>query len=349
MRKVYNPEDYVGKKLWSWTVTGTTDERTTDNRKMVTCLCECGSVRNVNLKNLIAGKSKSCGCERVRIQVESVTKNEVGNVYGKLTVLRRAPVKDPWGARWECVCECGNIAVAVGKHLRNGVTTACLQCTRKMFCGTNKITRDGERYNRLVILKRSDTNVTKSICQCDCGNIVERNTHDVVTGYSKSCGCHLKELYSSLEYSIKASATFQGIDVSEWNGFLTSENIRSRLTKKYAAWRKEVMERDDYTCQCCGFKSGMGITMPLNVHHKYSFYKYPEKRTILENGITLCYNCHSQKVIGSFHSVYGRYDNTPEQLDEYIATYRQEHGLTLDENNIKAGDPDTRHTTQAPI
>ena len=45
----------------------------------------------------------------------------------------------------------------------------------------------------------------------------------------------------------------------------------------------------------------------------------------INNGVTLCHNCHSITVPGSFHSVYTQFHNTPEQLDEYINNYKNNH------------------------
>jgi hypothetical protein len=56
-------------------------------------------------------------------------------------------------------------------------------------------------------------------------------------------------------------------------------------TSEWKAIRKEVLERDNYTCQECGSKSN------LHVHHiKYLYHsKAPE------DCITLCYKCHADK------------------------------------------------------
>jgi predicted phage replisome organizer len=62
-----------------------------------------------------------------------------------------------------------------------------------------------------------------------------------------------------------------------------------RNTYEYKEWRKDVFARDNYTCKLCG-KRGVY----LNAHHKKSFAKYPDLQTQLENGITLCYDCHKQ-------------------------------------------------------
>jgi hypothetical protein len=54
-------------------------------------------------------------------------------------------------------------------------------------------------------------------------------------------------------------------------------------------WRKEVYKRDNFTCQHCGQIGGK-----LNAHHIKDAKHYPELILILENGITLCYECHKK-------------------------------------------------------
>ena len=55
--------------------------------------------------------------------------NEIGNVYGYLTVIDSAPSKDN-RAMWLCKCKCGNECVVSGKQLRNGHTKSC-GCLKK--------------------------------------------------------------------------------------------------------------------------------------------------------------------------------------------------------------------------
>ena len=66
-------------------------------------------------------------------------------------------------------------------------------------------------------------------------------------------------------------------------------NLDYRLEDKYKKWREDVMVRDNYTCQRCGQHGGK-----LEVHHIYKFSKYPDKRTELSNGVTLCEKCHKE-------------------------------------------------------
>ena len=56
----------------------------------------------------------------------------------------------------------------------------------------------------------------------------------------------------------------------------------------FARWRKEVYKRDGYVCQVCGAKG------EIKAHHILSWKDYPELRFELENGITLCYDCHKK-------------------------------------------------------
>lgn len=55
----------------------------------------------------------------------------------------------------------------------------------------------------------------------------------------------------------------------------------------YKTWRSAVIKRDNYTCQECG-KQGGG----LDVHHIKPWAEYPELRYEVDNGRTLCFDCH---------------------------------------------------------
>lgn len=80
------------------------------------------------------------------------------------------------------------------------------------------------------------------------------------------------------------------------------------IIPEYTDFVKQVLARDNYTCQCCGQEHG-----ELNVHHLNGYRWFKEGRTDPNNGITLCENCHM-----NFHYEYGKKKNTKEQFEEWI-------------------------------
>lgn len=101
-----------------------------------------------------------------------------------------------------------------------------------------------------------------------------------------------------------------GVNNPRYNPNITeSERIAERSIAGYTQWRTLVYERDNYTCQICGDNKGGN----LNAHHLNS-YKWDKKnRTNIDNGITLCEECHIR-----YHSLYGRGNNTKEEFNNYI-------------------------------
>ena len=58
---------------------------------------------------------------------------------------------------------------------------------------------------------------------------------------------------------------------------------------EYKEWRRKIFTRDNFTCQNCGIRGGR-----LNAHHVASWVDYPDKRYDVDNGITLCVECHKK-------------------------------------------------------
>jgi len=53
-------------------------------------------------------------------------------------------------------------------------------------------------------------------------------------------------------------------------------------------WRKKVLERDNHTCVRCGKKGKVA-------HHKIPWVISPVHRIDIDNGITLCIDCHADE------------------------------------------------------
>lgn len=80
----------------------------------------------------------------------------------------------------------------------------------------------------------------------------------------------------------------RGEENPNWKGGVSNKRNLDMAAFEYRKWRDSVFRRDKYTCQHCGFDKG-GI---IEAHHIKPYYEYPELRYNVDNGITLCRNCH---------------------------------------------------------
>lgn len=83
----------------------------------------------------------------------------------------------------------------------------------------------------------------------------------------------------------------------------------SRDIPGYEDWRKEVLQRDQKCIVCDGDKH-------LEAHHMYGYKQYPELRTDLNNGVTVCKFCHDK-----YHSYYGVKDITPLKFVKFMKRF----------------------------
>lgn len=93
------------------------------------CRCDCGQELVADGSNLRRGNQKSCGHCQYKRGIREI--DEVGNVYGELKVLERAPPpetvrQDAATAYWRCKCSCGNENfITKGQALRSGTVWHC--------------------------------------------------------------------------------------------------------------------------------------------------------------------------------------------------------------------------------
>lgn len=83
----------------------------------------------------------------------------------------------------------------------------------------------------------------------------------------------------------------------------------SRNTAEYGQFVRNVLIRDNFTCIRCGKYD----TENSEVHHLNGYCWDVENRLNINNGVTLCANCH-----GEFHSIYGVRHSTKEQFLEWL-------------------------------
>ena len=195
------------------------------------------------------------------------------------------------------------------------LTITCKNCTKAFHTPLKK-----QIYCSMVCRDISRAKVSTVELKCSrCGIIFNRKKHRVknTKNYcSKKCSGpenHPKGIKWSEEAKIRMSlnaidknfgkwmkgkkgnkGTFKKGQFSKekhplWKGGITPINQVIRHSDNYSVWRKAVFERDDYTCQFCK-KRGV----KLEADHIKPFALFPELRFAIDNGRTLCKECHRQ-------------------------------------------------------
>ena len=171
--------------------------------------------------------------------------------------------------------------------------------------------------NKKIIVKIKDlmpTSKTRIKVMCDnCGIHYELSYGNYVLHnrdgktYCKKC---IPKLFNS------------GINNLAYNPNISDEErIINRNYSDYYNFVKGVLKRDNYNCVIC--KSNKN----LKVHHLDGYNWCIEKRTKIENGITLCQKCHKK-----FHYIYGNKNNTKQQFEDWVnKIFNTEYNINFDE------------------
>lgn len=156
-------------------------------------------------------------------------------------------------------------------------------------------------------------------CQCGCNQITpvaKRNRYHL--GHIK--GEHISYLKGhknkgrsrppfsddwkkNISYVRKSLGIAKGKNNPNWRGGITKLSQQVRNSKKYAAWRWEVFERDHFQCIHCQTNRG-----PFNANHIRPFSVLLHENNIssledalqcadlwnITNGETLCEPCHKE-------------------------------------------------------
>lgn len=163
-----------------------------NNRYIWHCKCDCGNEKNIIGASLTktCNPTRSCGCIQIeRTRIANQSEDLTGQVFGRLTVLKRLSNS----SLWECQCKCGNIITVNTNHLHTGHTQSCgcLQKEKTSEASFKNLT--GQKFGLLTVL---GLNVEKSTpklkiyrCLCDCGNTCNVRSNNLQSGDTQSCGC----------------------------------------------------------------------------------------------------------------------------------------------------------------
>lgn len=129
-------------------------------------------------------------------------------------------------------------------------------------------------------------------------------TKEIISRISKS-------RRATAETRIKMSDAHKWDKCHLWRWWITPENEQIRHSISYKLWRDACFIRDNFTCQMCWTH-----WWKINVHHINNFSTHIDLRTSISNWITLCKWCHQL-----FHKIYGKSNNTKEQIDQMIKSW----------------------------
>ncbi len=174
MRKI----DLTGKRFGKLTVLHQSERKSPRGELYWLCRCDCGNEKEILGNNLRRGLTSSCGdCDCKKINYDLT-----GQRFEMLTALHRSERRHGY---WICRCDCGKLTEVLIHKLLSGHTKSC---------GCRKITDlSGQRFGRLVVLKRSDKKNKDGqfywLCHCDCGTEKEILHSSLTEGNALSCGC----------------------------------------------------------------------------------------------------------------------------------------------------------------
>jgi 5-methylcytosine-specific restriction endonuclease McrA len=110
-----------------------------------------------------------------------------------------------------------------------------------------------------------------------------------ITYFCDGCDIKKSKFCSRKCQNINIGKNHRGEKNSSWKGGITPQVELIRRSAEYQEWRHSVFIRDKFTCVECGKVGGKIIS-----HHIKKFSDYPELRMDLNNGVTLCEECHKK-------------------------------------------------------
>ena len=104
----------------------------------------------------------------------------------------------------------------------------------------------------------------------------------------------------SLKTRRKMSIAKKGSKCVNWKGGTTKIQLIIRGLFEYKIWRSEVFKRDSWTCQTCRKRGVVQVHHIIPVSKIINEFNLKMEKDVLdcdllwdiENGITLCYECH---------------------------------------------------------
>lgn len=258
----------------------------TNNKSILTLLCPYNHERKISYNHF--KKVPDCpDCNGFR---RPYTYEEVKEIFKEdgCVLLEPKYIDTKTPLKYICVCGCDKYSIRLSDFL-NGVR--CQRCANRESYTLDEIKVLFEEHGHTLMEEEYKGSHVPHSYICKCGNLSQITISNLLNGV-RCMECYLR--------------SNRGENHPNWNPNLTDEErMKYRKYNEYEKFRIAVYERDNYTCQFCGDNKGGNLV----AHHLDSYDWCKDKRTDVNNGITLCEDCHS-----NFHSVYGYGRNTKKQF-----------------------------------
>jgi len=127
-------------------------------------------------------------------------------------------------------------------------------------------------------------------CKCGCGSLILKYRKNRMRQfYIKGHQPHAKSRPDMIGNSWGGNQNY--FKKNKFSG----ENHNNWKGGRWLYWRRKVLERDNYTCQKCGYseKDIMEVDHKIPICGKNRFKEMPN----INNLMTLCPNCHRRKTL----------------------------------------------------
>ena len=167
------------------------------------------------------------------------------------------------------------------------VTLTCEVCGKPFKVMPSRALTAKTCSNECAVIVRAKSRERQVVCICkNCGNQFEVQQSLV----PRRAYCCDKCRVTDVDAQQARKERILGDNNPMWKGGITPESVSIRNSAEYSSWRESVFSRDDWTCQKCGVRGTQ-----LNAHHIKPFAEYPELRLVVDNGTTLCEQCHKNE------------------------------------------------------
>jgi hypothetical protein len=188
-----------------------------------------------------------------------------------------------------CSHKCLSVYTAKQRGDKQRIREYPFKCGVCIQCGKDIMAKNGQFVKK-----------NRKFCSVSCKTTYQNLTNNPMNNLEsrkkagKAISIKLKGIKRSDEFKKTSRINNLGEKSHFWRGGLTDKNRLMRTCAKTKDWRESVFKRDNWTCQVCGARNGNGRNVYLSAHHIKSWSKHPESRYDLNNGTTLCKDCHKK-------------------------------------------------------